>query len=241
MQRDFSREREVMEKLKQYDTPTITNVTATYPRDKENCLGLYHPWRGKWYTNRELRCMYPELGRQVGYAVTCTFGPPVGDFGRLGLSDLLRAIYAAPNPVVVVIKQNMPDEIKEKNGLVGGNMMTAFKALGTVALITDGPSRDIDEIRPLGLQYMLTGVTAGHGEFNIESINEPVEVCGMTVAPGDVIHMDENGATKFPPACLDAVLERAGRLQAIETKRQRLMRETGDIDEIIKIFGGMYD
>ena len=30
-----------LEKLKQFDTPSITNVVATYP-DKEYCLGLYH-------------------------------------------------------------------------------------------------------------------------------------------------------------------------------------------------------
>ena len=36
-----------LEKLKQFDTPSITNVVATYP-DKEYCLGLYHPWRGQW-------------------------------------------------------------------------------------------------------------------------------------------------------------------------------------------------
>lgn len=39
-----------LEKLKQFDTPSITNVVATYP-DKEYCLGLYHPWRGQWYTD----------------------------------------------------------------------------------------------------------------------------------------------------------------------------------------------
>ena len=37
---------EKLEKLKQFDTPSITNVVATYP-DKEYCLVLYHPWQGK--------------------------------------------------------------------------------------------------------------------------------------------------------------------------------------------------
>ena len=48
---ELKRERELMEELKQFDTPTITNVVATYPNDKENCLGLYHPWQGEWYTD----------------------------------------------------------------------------------------------------------------------------------------------------------------------------------------------
>ena len=43
-----------LEKLKQFDTPSITNVVATYP-DKEYCLGLYHPWRGQWYTDERVK------------------------------------------------------------------------------------------------------------------------------------------------------------------------------------------
>ena len=53
---------EQFEKLKKYDTPTITNVVATYP-GKEYCMGLYDPWKGKWYTDQTLKCMYPEIGR----------------------------------------------------------------------------------------------------------------------------------------------------------------------------------
>lgn len=241
MDRDLKREQEILEELKKIDTPSITNVTATYPKDKETCLGLYHPWYGKWYTDQSLKCMYPGLGPRCGYAVTCTYGVPSTDFNRLGMADLFRAIDAMPNPVVLIIKQNLPPEIKEKCGLAGGNMLTAFKSLGVVGVISDGPSRDLNEIEPMGVQYMLTGVTAGHGDFSLEAINEPVEVCGMMVTPGDIVHMDENGATKFPARYLQDVLDRAKVLQDVETKRQSLMRETSDVDEIIKIFGGIYD
>ena len=33
-------------------------------------------------------------------------------------------------------------------------------------------------------QYMLTGVTAGHGAQAVQAINVPVSVGGMDVAPG---------------------------------------------------------
>ena len=55
-----------LQELCQYDTPTITNVVATYPEKKDYCLGLYDPWEDSWYTNSDLKCMYPELGRRVG-------------------------------------------------------------------------------------------------------------------------------------------------------------------------------
>jgi regulator of RNase E activity RraA len=233
-------EDESLEKLKKFDTPTITNVVATYP-DKEFCLGLYHPWYGKWYTNQKLKCMYPELGRTVGYAVTCTYGLPDNNFNVLKFADVLKAVNQMKKPVVLVLKQNFPEEIKQINGLLGGNMMTALKSVGVVGVISDGPSRDVDEIRPLGMQYMLTGVTAGHGKFAIQSINTAVEVCGMAVSPGEIIHMDENGAAKFPSEYIEEVSVRAERLQVIESKRQKLMKNTHDVEEITKIMSGVYD
>ena len=231
---------EKLELLKNYDTPSITNVVATYPNSK-NCLGLYHPWKGKWYTDQTLKCMYPELGRRVGYVVTCMYGLPDPGYRKLGIADLLMAIGKSPKPVILAVKQNFPEEIKNINGLMGGNMMTAFKSAGVVGVLSDGPSRDLDEVRPLEIQYMLTGVCAGHGEFALQAINVPVEICGMDVAPGDVVHMDENGAVKFPSEYIDEMLEKLDVLQKVEEKRQRLMRETTDVVELGKIMIGLYD
>lgn len=231
---------EKLEKLKKFDTPSITNVIATYP-EKEYCLGLYHPWRGKWYTDENAKIMYPELDRTVGYAVTCTYGLPDANYDRLKFADVLRTIAKLNKPVVLVVKQDMPDEIKCRNGLLGGNMMTALKSVGVVGVISDGPSRDIDEIRPLNMQYMLSGVCAGHGKWALQSINTGVEVFGMQVTPGEIIHMDENGAVKFPVEHIDEVIDLATKLQKFEEKRQQMMRETNDVEEIIRIMSGIYD
>ena len=88
---------------------------------------------------------------------------------------------------------------------------------------------------------MLTGLCAGHGKFELQAINVPVEVCGMQVCPNDIIHMDENGAVKFPREYLEDVLERVKRLSEIESKRQKLLSQTKDGDEIDKIMTGLYD
>lgn len=119
--------------------------------------------------------------------------------------------------------------------------MTAFKSVGVVGVVSDGPSRDVDEVRPLGMQYMLTGITAGHGDFALQAINVPVEVCDMAVAPGEVIHMDENGAVKFPAEKVEKIVENLIAERAVEAKRQELMRKTTDVEELIKIMKGVYD
>jgi len=39
----MSNDKELLEELKNYDTPSVTNVLATYPKNPL-CLGLYNPW-----------------------------------------------------------------------------------------------------------------------------------------------------------------------------------------------------
>ncbi len=226
------------EELKKYDTASITNVVASYPADKELCLGLYNPWTVNWYTDESIKCMFPELGPRAGYAVTVQYGMPDPNFNRLGFGDVLKAIEASPKPVIVVMKQNFPEEIKKKNGLSGGNMTTAMKALGCIGVVTDGPSRDMQEIREMDFQYLLTGVSPGHGDFVVEAVNVPVTVCGMDVAPGEIIHMDENGACKFPGEKLDDVLVLSEKLMAIEVERMGKMRKSTSAREITNILGG---
>ena len=237
----LEKESQYIEELKKYDTPSITNVVATYPRDEELCLGLYHPWKGKWYTDQTLKCMYPELGRMAGYVVTVTFGLPDPAFKRRSFLDLYKAIEAAPKPVILAIKQNFPEEYKKKNGLCGGNMMTAFKSLGVAGVLSDGPSRDLDEVREIGIQYMLTGVCAGHGDFSIMEINTPVEICGMDVAPGEMVHMDENGAVKFPRENLAQIVELCEKLRKQEERKQSLLRQFHDAETLAKIMSGTYE
>jgi len=234
-------ERELIEKLKEHNTPSVTNVVATYPEDSL-CLGLYNPWTQNWYTDQTIRCMYPELGRLVGYAVTCVFGLPDPNYARLSFIDVIDALDQSKKPTILILKQNFPPEIAGKVGLSGGIMTTALKSIGCVGLISDGPSRDIDEVRPMKFQYMLTGVTAGHGNMAVHAVNTPVSVGGMDVAPGEIIHMDESGACKFAADKLEAVLTNLEALERKEADRIGALSKAKTAIEIKAIFGGhLYD
>ena len=225
-------EKEMLEGLKNFDTPSITNVVATYPNNPL-CLGLYEPWRQNWYTDTSIKCMYPEIGRLVGYAVTVVYGEPSPKYNRLTMRDLIAAMGKSKQPTVVVAKQVFGEDIKNKVGLAGGNMCGQFKAAGAVAFLSDGPSRDLDEIRPTGFQYMLTGVCAGHGDMAIHAINVPVSVGGMDVAPGELIHMDENGACKFPADRLADVLKNVTQLQKDEAASMGKVSDLKNAQEVL--------
>jgi 4-hydroxy-4-methyl-2-oxoglutarate aldolase len=229
---------QMLEELKNFDTPSITNVVATYP-NSPLCLGLYNPWTENWYTDQTIRCMYPELGRLAGYAVTCVYGLPDPNYSnRLTFMDVVDALEAMPKPTILILQQKFPPELAGKVGLAGGNMVSAMRALGCVGLISNGPSRDLDEIRPMKFQYMLSGVTAGHGAQAVQAVNVPVSVGGMDVAPGEIIHMDENGACKFPADKLEAVLHNARALQKEEEARMSALQKAKSAAEVRAIMSG---
>jgi regulator of RNase E activity RraA len=230
---------DVLAELRKIDTPTITNVVATYPRSPL-CLGLYNPWTENWYTDTSIRCIYPEMGAIVGHAVTCVYGLPDPNYaGRLSFMDVVDALDAMRKPTILVIQQKWPAELMSKAGLAGEIMVTSMKAVGCIGMLSNGPSRDVDAVRKLNFQMLLGGVTAGHGEMAVHAVNVPVSVGGMDVAPGDLIHMDENGAVKFPADKASHVLENARKMLDAEAEHLTRLRAAKTAAEV-RAAGGSY-
>jgi regulator of RNase E activity RraA len=223
---------DLLAELRTIDTPTITNAVATYP-GHQLCLGLYEPWTDRWYTDSSIRCIFPELGPRVGHAVTCVYGLPDPDQpDRFTFLDVIDALDAMPKPTVLVIEQRWPPELRTKAGLAGEIMTTQMQQVGCVGLITDGPSRDVDAIRRLGFQLLLNGVSAGHGPMAVHAVNVDVSVGGMDVTPGDLVHMDENGAVKFPADRLADVLSNAKRMLEHEAGQLTRLRTATTAAEV---------
>src|SRR3982075_3159502 len=211
--------------LRAIDTPTITNVVATYPTNPL-CLGLYNPWTENWYTDISIRCMYPEMGPVIGYAVTCVYGMPDPNYpNRLTYQDVIEALDASPKPTILVIQQKWPPEIFNKAGLAGEIMTTSAQAVGCIGLLSNGPSRDVDAIRRNKFQMLLGGVTAGHGAMGVMAVQVPVSIGGMDVAPGEMVHMDENGAVKFPADKMEPVLANARAMLEHEATQLEALRK----------------
>jgi 4-hydroxy-4-methyl-2-oxoglutarate aldolase len=69
-------------------------------------------------------------------------------------------------------------------------------------------------------------------------VQVPVSIAGMDVAPGEIIHMDENGAVKFPADRLEEVVHNAKALLAEEDERVGQMLRARGIDEVRAIMSG---
>jgi len=226
-------EKEMLKKLLKFNTPTVGNVVATYP-ENPHCLGLYDNWYGRWYTSQKVKCVFPEKGRRIGYAVTLVFSLPDPKVKSYSFIDLIEVLDQAKKPIVVVAQQKFPSDIADSVGLFGGQMTSLMQASGVVGVVTDGPSRDLDEMRELDIQYIMSGATSGHGDFVISEINTAVSVAGMDVDPGEIIHMDEHGATKFPADKLEEVYNNIDAFGEEEDNQAKEVLEAKNVDEIKK-------
>lgn len=217
---------EIIQRLRKLDTATICNVVATYP-DSDICLELYDAWEGEYYTDTSVHCIYPELGPVCGYAATAWYSDKKPEHTNLDPWILYEHLDATPKPVVLVAKQTYSNGLLSKSGLFGGMMSAEFKAFGVVGVVTDGPMRDYIEIKEQEVQYLATGFTSGHGDTQLRGANIPVTVAGMSVKPGDIIHMDDCGACKFPADKLRQVLKYATELLSREAKEKAFFQDPG--------------
>jgi regulator of RNase E activity RraA len=199
-----------LERLKGIDTPTLSNAIELYQvRD-----------RTTGYLGRNVRCLFPELGTMVGYAVTVTAdsttpGPPPG---REGFIRWLRALEAAPKPIVVVIKDiSARPELSCHFGEV---MSTLARRLGAVGLVTDGGVRDLLEAKALGFHYFAAGAVCSHGNPVLVETNVPVEIDGVTINPGDLIHADLNGVLIVPTEVVPQVFDG---VEQVRRRERRVM------------------
>jgi regulator of RNase E activity RraA len=191
--------------LARYDAPTLANAIETFdmqPRD----VG---------FADSRIRCMFPELGRMVGYAATATIvarGAPDPDWAGAGNFALYDHVRTVPAPRIVVVKDL--DDPPAHGSLWGEVHATIFGALGCVGCVTDGAVRDLDEARRMGFHFFAAGPSVSHAYVRVETVGEPIEIGGLLVAPGDLLHADQHGVLKIPleiaaelPAAADRVIE----------------------------------
>ncbi|MFW6201161.1 MAG: RraA family protein [Gemmatimonadota bacterium] len=110
-------------------------------------------------------------------------------------------------------------------GAWGGLLSRAARLCEAAGVLIDGAVRDVDEIDALGLPAFGRAVVplSARGRFVETAHQEPVEVQGIRVAPGDLVVADGTGAAFIPRARSDEVLETAEELLAAERDMVRAL------------------
>jgi 4-hydroxy-4-methyl-2-oxoglutarate aldolase len=202
--------RSVIEYLKTVDSPTLSNAIED----------LKVRPRHEGFAPETVRCLFPEFGRMAGYAVTAQVETvsQMTPVDRGIFVDLFQAIHASPKPAVVVMQEiGAHPELAAHCGEV---MATIFTRLGAVGLVSDSAVRDIPEVRAIGMHYFARGAVASHGWFHIVRVGVPVQINGLVVKPGDLLHGDVNGLISVPERPIED-LTRA--VDAVRVREKKLM------------------
>jgi regulator of RNase E activity RraA len=196
--------------LQSIDTPTVCNLLEIVAPER----------RGFGYTVRHLHCPFPALPPMVGFAKTVTMRAqdrvPLGEAGYMNKRlDYLDYIAAAPLPGIVVIQDI--DEIVGYGAFWGEVQTNIHKALGCLGTITNGSIRDIPQVAP-GFQMLAGSIGPSHAFVHVEDFGCNVNIHGMAVKSGDLIHADQHGAVVVPLNTMDPMKAALPGLAAKEAK-----------------------
>ena len=87
----------------------------------------------------------------------------------------------------------------------------------------------------MGFQMFSVGLVPAHGNFGLDETNVPVEVGGVLVNVGDVVHADMNGVVVFPIGLVDHVIGEAENVTARESEMMDWVNsENFNLDQYIE-------
>jgi len=196
-------EKDLISYLKTVDTATVSNAIELLKVRPDS----------EGFASLDLQCLFPEFGPMCGYAVTAqvetvTHGSPKTEEAFV---ELFEAVERSPKPAVVVLQEIGGD--RDRATHAGEVMASIFTRLGAIGLVSDCGVRDLTAVRKIGFHYFARGAVASHASYRIVRTGVPVEITGVTIRTGDLLHADENGLVTVPetgrerlPGLVDGIL-----------------------------------
>jgi regulator of RNase E activity RraA len=188
---------ELLDTLSACDTPTICNALEVVAPQR----------RGFGYTTHSMVVARPDLKPMVGFARTATYRsmtPPDRPAPEMAAQRAAYYAYveAGGQPGISVLQDLDPEP---GYGAFWGEVnSTIHSSLGAVGGITNGSIRDLDALAP-GFQLIAGRIGPSHAHGHLVDFACEVEVLGMTVRDGDLIHADRHGAVVIPVEVAEAL------------------------------------
>lgn len=180
---------EQLESLRRLDACTLANAIETF----------HERLRNEGFVDHTLRCLFPRLQPMVGYAATIKIrgsSPPTVAGPYADRTDWWDYIVSLPEPRVVVV-----EDVASRPGLgslVGAVHMNILRALHCVGVVTNGSVRDIPASESAGFHLFAGSVSVSHAYVHIVEIGKPVEIGGLKIQSGDLLHGDMHGVQSIP-------------------------------------------
>jgi len=189
---------ELICKLRSVDTPTICNAL-------ELAIGRRS---AHGFTYGTLVAAPQPLAPMLGFARTARIRAaapsslPAAELHRLRL-DYYRHVAPTPGLPTLVVMQDL-DERRGTGSFWGEVNSAVHQALGVAGVLTDGSVRDLGDLAP-DFPILAGSVGPSHAFVHVVDIGEPVEVFGLCIANGDLVHADRHGAVRIAPEHLHAL------------------------------------
>lgn len=197
--------KEQLEELREFDSPTICNALEAFDI-RPRTSGFMMP-------GMKLRVDLEKP--MIGYAATAKISAMHP--GNAGSGEMQMQYYGSvremADPTIAVIQDVDPEPIGSFWGEV---QATTHKSLGAVGTLTSGGVRDIPAAQELGFYFFSTAILVSHAYIHVVDYNCPVDICGLTVNPGDLIHADQHGAVCIPSGIAPVLAEACRKIAEAE-------------------------
>jgi len=200
---------EELDALRQFDTCMMANAIEAFNVRLRNT----------GFANASVRCIFKDAPPMVGYAATARLRsgePPIGGGTYRDRADFWNSILEIPAPRILVLEDM--DDPPGLGAFVGDMHAAILKALGCVGYLTNGAVRELPSVRTMGIQLFAGSVAVSHAYAHIFEIGAVVNVGGMEVRPGDLLHGDRHGVLTVPAKIAAQIPGVADRLQRTEQK-----------------------
>lgn len=196
----------IIQQLRDFDTALLANT-----------IGYIDPTPPEqFYMAGSIQSVTPTEGPSVGVAVTCEVdtSTPGNETVLDPYWQLLEQMEEMAEPAIFVLKA--AGSRPQHECIIGDGMAKVLTSVGCAAVVTDGGVRDVSGILTTGLAVYCKGTTIHHTALRFRAANQPIEIGGITVKTGDVIHANEEGVITIPQSCLEKLPAAAVKMRAFE-------------------------
>lgn len=200
---------DVLTSLRRLDTCVVSNAIETFEVRLRNT----------GFTDASIRCIFEDFPPMVGYATTARLrsgDPPMSGRVYDDRTDWWNSILKVPAPRVVVLEDI--DKPPGVGAFLGDMHAAILRALGCVGYVTDGAVRELPRVREAGLQLFAGNVSVSHAYAHIFDLGCAVNIGGLEIKPGDLLHGDQHGILTIPKEVAAEVPAVAAKLQGAEQR-----------------------
>jgi len=208
------------QELKRHLIEQLSDSSAALICNAYEFMGIHSPC-----TDWTVKCLTPQLPVMTGEAITISLDCSTPDVDReVSLYyKMIEMIERSDLPRVVVIKSLGNYSY---GAVAGDGMAKTMLAAGAAGLITNGPVRDLNDIKRAGFKTFAGGVTANHHSLRWSALGQPVMIGGLNIHTGDIIHGDNDGIVNLPEKGWNRIVRACGHVADFERKAHVIFRRT---------------